>query len=253
VGEYVLLDVKNSDDIRLLGPHYYIDCYTFWDLQRCREAFYGNDYQNVLNCLKGNSINLYNGDGTMAVIDCSKYSDFNEYYSKLSNKTRRNINKSTKRYYSFKEFDFDDFIPDFCDIAQSQLLRKTDLNPWYLKPPSFFMDDRKKVSYWKDHYAKWYGLFRHRKGYTQFDKTTNEKLLAYCQIMVDGEMATIGLIFGHAMYLKYGIMFKLITSVVEELMKDEGIKAIVYYGWGQYPVWKSKMLFEPKQLLLNFS
>ena len=42
-------------------------------------------------------------------------------------------------------------------------------------------------------------------------------------------------------------------NVVEELMKDEGIKAIVYYGWGQYPVWKSKMLFGPKQLLLNFS
>jgi len=250
MGEYVLLDVKNSDDIRLLGPHYYIDCYTFWDLQRCREAFYGNDYQNVLNRLKGNSINLYNGDGTMAVIDFSRYMSSEDYLSSLSSNIKRDIKKSSS-LYTFKEYQFDDFIPDFCEINRTQAERKGAINPWYLNSPEFFIDTGNKPDYWKNHYTKWYGIFRFQKHYKQFDKTTDKKLIAYCQVNVDGEMASLGLLWGHAAHYKQGIMFHLITSVVAEVMRDRNVKALVYYGWGQYPEWKKRMLFEPTKLYLK--
>ena len=257
----MILDVKNSSDIKLLGPTYYVDCYSYWDLQRCHRSFYENRdawgikvdaYNFAINLLKKERFDLYNGKIDMAAIDFSKYKDSDDYYSNLSKKTIRSIKESTKRYYSFKEFSFDDFIPDFCEINKSQFDKRENLNSWYSQPESFFISNEKKVSYWKDHYVKWYGLFRYIKGHTQFDKTTNEKLIAYCQIMYDGEMATIGLVFGHVDYLKYGIMNKLMTSAIMECMNEESIKATIYYEYQEQKEWKRRLLFEPTKLKLKF-
>ena len=49
-------------------------------------------------------------------------------------------------------------------------------------------------------------------------------------------------------YLKDGLMFSLITSLVKESMKDKNIKLFVYYGFNQYPAWKKRMLFEPMHI-----
>lgn len=248
----MILDVKYSDAIRLLGPLYYMDCYKFWDLKQCHDAFFGNDYSRAVQKLKNNNVHLYSGSTTMAVADFSKYRDSEYFLSSLSPNLRRDIKKSSS-LYTFKEFQFDDFVPDFCDIARSQDGQTTcgKVNPWYLQSPDFFIPTTPSEDYWEEHYVKWYGIFRFLKKYKQFDKITNEKLLAYCQVAVDGEMATICLIWGHTHYYKHGIMFDLITSVTSELMKNKKIKCLVYYGWGQHPQWKKRMLFEPTKLHLK--
>jgi hypothetical protein len=304
-------DVKYSKDTKLLGPPYYISDYKHWDLQRCRDSFYGPEYDSIINQLKKKDINLYNGNATMAAVHLDKYRK-NDYYSYLSNNVKRDIKKAKDLYY-FKEYSFDDYIPDFCDISKSQqsikeasqppnkdkeaineykkafmagvkkvyeannnslklrmlkhledknddlakevreiyLLSKNDsyenyvpdfcdigankVNPWYLRDPSEFVSDKEKINYWEEHYTKWYGVFRFQKHYKQFDKITNEKLVSYCQVMVDGEMATVGLIWGHASHLKNGAMFYLLTSVISDLIKNNNIKSLIYYKWGQYP------------------
>jgi len=246
----MILDIKYSDDIKILGPLYYLDCYNFWDLKRCHKAFHGKPYQDILKKIKTNSVNLYNGDATMAVVDFDKYKNNDHYLSSLSPNIKRDVKKSSS-IYSFKEFNFNDFIPDFCEINQSQAKRKNGINPWYLNPPEFFRCDIEERAYWESHYTKWFGLFRFQKHYKQFEKTTNEKLVAYCQVNVDGEMASIGLVWGHASHYKNGIMFHLITKACSEMMNQDEIKAFVYYGWGQYPEWKKRMLFEPSKINLK--
>ena len=219
------LDIKYSESIRVLGPPYYISDYKHWDLQRCHNAFYGPEYDSIIDRLKKNQINLYNGDATMAVVHLDKYRKDN-YHSCLSTNVKRDIKKAADFYY-FKEYSFEDYIPDFCDINKSQQIKKGKVNPWYLQDPSWFISDKEKINYWEEHYTKWYGVFRFQKHYKQFDKKTNEKLISYCQVMVDGEMATVGLVWGHGSHLKNGTMFYLLTSVISDLTKNDNIKSLV--------------------------
>ena len=102
---------------------------------------------------------------------------------------------------------------------------------------------------WQDtkHYSKWYGIFRYLKKYKQGEVQTNEKLCAYCKINVDGEMATVGLVWGHADYLKQGAMVHLVSSAIETTLYDSNIKYIVYYGMGQAK-WKQRLLFAPTKV-----
>ena len=73
------------------------------------------------------------------------------------------------------------------------------------------------------------------------------KLCAYCKINVDGEMATVGLVWGHADYLNKGVMVHLIASAIETTLYDSNIKYIVYYGMAQSK-WKQRMLFAPTRV-----
>ena len=60
-------------------------------------------------------------------------------------------------------------------------------------------------------------------------------------------MATVGLVWGHADYLKQGAMVHLVSSAIETTLYDSNIKYIVYYGMGQAK-WKQRLLFAPTKV-----
>tara|TARA_B110000014_G_C20108896_1_gene583718 strand:+ start:39 stop:869 length:831 start_codon:yes stop_codon:yes gene_type:complete len=247
------IKVYNNRKIKLQGVSYYLDNYNFWDLNKCKENFNGELYDQIINLVSNSTDRLYNGRALMSVIDLQLYKkEFDHYYNTLSKNVIRDIKTSEKNKFYFKEFDFNLHVDDFLEINKSQNKKKNKINEWYLKDRNYFLDSHpaNKKHDWEDelHYGEWYGLFKYYKNYKQMGVTTNEKLFGYCKLLVDGEMASIGLIWSHAEHLKSGVMFHLITSIVKECMEKENIKYLVYYGHGAYPQWKSRMLFEPKRL-----
>ena len=244
--------VYNNKNIKLQGICYYLDCYKFWDLNKCEKEFSGDSYYKAIDSVLNGTSRLYNNRDHMAVIDLQLYEkQYEKYSNSLSKNVIRDIKKSKKNKFYFKKFNFNLHIADFLEINRSQNQKKSKINDWYLKNEDFFDGSHTSNKHiWEDqlHYGQWYGIFKYYKNYKQGNIITNEKLFGYCKLLVDGEMASIGLVWAHAEHLKSGIMFHLITSIVEECMKNKNIKYLVYYGWGQYPVWKKRMLFTPATL-----
>lgn len=238
-----------TEAIKLQGVAYYTDCYKFWDLNKCYGAFRGDEYKKLISSFSSN--NLFNGRETLAVIDIKEYENsYKSYYASLSPNIRRDIKKSEKYGLYCKEYNFNEFLYDFLDINHSQNRLKGGINPWYLQPLSEYQDSHSGYGHeWEDkqHYSKWYGIFKYLKKYRQGEVETNEKLCAYCKMNVDGEMATVGLVWCHADYLKRGAMVHLMSSVIKNIFCDPNIKYIVYYGMAQ-PKWKQRMLFVPTRV-----
>ena len=237
----------NDNSIKLQGVSYYVDCYKFWDLNHCADAFQSRDYAELIDRVSLENQRPWNQD--LMVIDFSEYSNEYERYKKsLSKNVRRDIMQSKKRGFILKKYTFNSVIHDFSEINHSQKERKGSINPWYLKSADFFEGSHSEGSHpWEDskHYGEWYGIFR------QGELKTNEKLYAYCKVLVDGEMASVGLIWAHAKYLKRGLMFNLIISIVKRLMPTENIRYFVYSGAGQYRTWKERMLFKSTKIKLE--
>jgi len=243
----------NNDSIKLQGVPYYVDCYKFWDLNHCAESFQGRDYTELIDRVVSGNQRPWNEN--LMAIDFSEYNNEYERYEKsLSKNVRRDVTQSKRRGFVLKKYDFNSFIHDFLEINHSQKELKGSINPWYLNGVDFFTGSDSGCRHlWEDgrHYSEWYGIFRHLKHYKQGEVKTNEKLYAYCKVLVDGEMASVGLVWAHAQYLKHGLMFNLIISIVEKLMLTENIKYFIYYGAGQYPKWKERMLFKSTKVKLE--
>ena len=236
--------VYNNDDIKLQGISYYCDGYKYWDLNLCEEAF-KNDYASLIPQV--NQSRFHNSNYPMALIDLSLYKhQFNNYWDSLSSKVKRDIGIARKNKFYFKKYNFNHNIQDFSSINHSQARTKK-VNPWYLKPHEFYNGSHSGYRHkWEDdlHYSQWYGIFKYFKHYKQGELTTNERLFGYCKLAIDGELATIQLIWCHEEYLNKGLMFYLITSIVEEIMDTANVRCLQYYGWHQFPQWKSRMLFQ---------
>lgn len=248
------ISLCNNSKIKLQGVSYYIDCYKFWDLNHCADNFSGPLYQTmVMKPLLGAGHHPYTGQ--MAVIDLNLYKfKFDAYQSSLSANVKRDIKRASSKGFYFKEYNFNDHLWDFSEISYSQHARKQGINEWYLQEPANYKGAHSGVMHkWEDerHYSKWFGVFKYLKHYKQGNRIANEKLFAYCKVAVDGEMASIHLMWAHGGFLKQGLMFYLLTNVVKKVFLFEGVKSLVYYGYGQFPEWKSRLLFKPVQLKLQ--
>ena len=248
----------NNSAIKLQGVAYYVDCYKFWDLERCSSAFKSPEYSEIITQIMtknraSRAGGMFNGKQLFAVIDFDDYEkSYEKYYATLPKNVRRDTKNSLKKFY-FKEYNFNDFVYDFSEINHSQTKRKNNVNKWYLKDPTFFLGSNHGKHEWEDkrHFSKWYGLFKHYKNYKQGSVVTHEKLFAYVKVAVEGEMASINLIWAHADHLKEGAMFHLVTSVVSEMMSINTVRCLVYYGTGQKQ-WKERLQFkfQPIELIL---
>ena len=157
-----------------------------------------------------------------AVIDLEMYNNFEDYFSRLSDNVVRDYNISKNNRYIFEEFCFDNYIPDIHEIHQTTLKRKKRMNPYYLRSieeMGGYPKEKQKIKEpsCKTHYTKWYGVFRYLKNYKQGDVVTNKKLIAYCGIARDGELSVITFLFGHADYLKNGVMFYLLLNTIQKM------------------------------------
>ena len=239
----------NNERIKLQGISYYSDCYNLWDLNHCSDNFDGDLYNNVIDRIKNGTHNLYSEQGTMSVIDFEKY-EYNceQYYNSLSRNVRRDIEACEKKKYYVREYDFNKFTQDFLNINTSQYNKKGNLNPWYLqKPENYSGMHIGRDHRWEDqkHYSLWYGIFKYLKNYKQGDTITNERLYGYCKVAFEGETACVHLVFADANYLRDGVMMTMLVSVIKNAIKQKGVRYMIYYGHGQYPKWKERMLFEP--------
>lgn len=242
------IKLHNNNSIKLQGLFYYHDCYKYWDLNLCKEAF-EKDYFHLLANINldghlASTRGLHNQICPMCVIDLSDHNNsFLEYYDCLSKNVKRDVKKSKKKRYYFKEYNFNHNINDFVNIN----LSKKKVNPWYYNPKEFFEGSHSgSTHYWEDeaHYSQWYGIFKYYKHYKQGCLITNERLFAYCKIAYDGELATVHLIFGHENSLRDGIMSHLLVSIIEECFKNQNIKYVVYGSWSKNSFkWKSRFLF----------
>ena len=250
--------LHNNDKIKLQGMFYYHDCYKYWDLNHSHVPFSNHDgeYQRLLSTInmgyKMSRNALHNEQFPMCIIELSDYdNNYEKYYKSVSANIRRDEKLAKKSKFYFKKYNFNHNIEDFLSINHSQNNHKK-INSWYLNPKSFFdgMHSGYRHAHEDDlHFSQWYGIFKFFKHYKQGDKTTNEKLFAYCKVTYDGEMASIHLIFGDRSNLKYGIMSMLITSVVEECFKNKNIKFLTYHTWSGHKVkWKSRFLFKPEKI-----
>ena len=249
------VNVFNSDAVKLQGIAYYSDCYKFWDINKSLENFESSLYDDILIKIKQGSHGHYSGIGTMAVINFNDYENkYINYYRSLSKNVQRDVEKCKKKGYYIRQYDLNKFLQDFSKINFSQLNRKENVNPWYLQNYLNFKGAHSGGYHkWEDesHYTRWYGMFKYLKNYKQENIITNERLYGYCKVAIEGEMASIHLIWSHTDCYKDGIMFALLVSVIEEVINLPNVKFLVYYGWGQYPKWKSRLLFEPCKLKVN--
>lgn len=244
--------LHNSNQAKLQGVAYYIDCYKFWDLNHCAEAFNSESYHSlVVDCAQSNPPHPYQGE--MAVIDLSLYDGFDSYIKSISPNVKRDISLCENRKFYFQKYDFNLFIPDFLSINESQNQLKGGINNWYLNDISYFKGSHSNFLHeWEDehHYSIWFGVFKYLQHYKQECDITNEKLFAYCKLAIDGEMATITFIWGHSDFLSKGIMFFLLSNIIRECFNIPSVKFLVYYGYGQYGSWKSRIGFLPCRISL---
>jgi len=248
-------NLLNSNAVKLQGVAYYTDCYNFWDINKCLDKFESPLYDNIIDQISQGTHPLYNGLGNMAVINLDVYErGYLNYYNQLSKNVRRDIEKCRKHGFYMRQYDFNEFVHDFSSINFSQATRKGTINPWYLQDTSKFTGSHSGGAHkWENetHYTRWYGLFKYLKNYKQGDAVTNKRLYGYCKVAVEGELASIHLVFGHADHFRCGVMFALLTSVIEEVMRLPNVKFLAYYGYPTHHahkaegIWKSRMLFEP--------
>lgn len=275
-GNSVKIHLRAGDlQAKLQGLAYYADCYKYWDLNLCEKAFAGQKYDKLIN---GN-IDLIsdlgiisNSSWILSCVDFEKHEHkFENYYSSLSKNIKRDIKIAKKNELYFKQYDFNIHIDDFIKTntlfnSWSTRKRRKSLNRWYMSGHHKFHRSHSGMYLhkWENelHYSKWLGVFKYMKNYAQNNRfyrgptdpktrilvQTDEKLLAYCKIAVDGEAAFVTLILGNPEYYNKGIMALLITGVVEEIMKNCPSVKYVVYGSGQpspESKWKKRYLFNP--------
>jgi len=238
----VNVNVMNNEKVKLQGPAYYTDCYKWWELNHCKSAFESSEYTQVVSS-KFSRMPFW---GEMACVDLESHKTFEEYFSSLSKNVKRDILESRSKHL-FEEFNINDFVYDFSEINHTQNKKKGSINKWYLQDPNNFLGCNYGPHEWEDenHYSKWFGVFKYMKHYKQGELTTNKKLLAYCRLCVDGEMACISLIWGHAGYMKDGVIFNLIASVVESSFVLDKVKCVLYYAINGKNAWKRRIGFRP--------
>ncbi len=193
-----------------------------------------------------------------AVIDFKSHGDFKTYFDKLPNNIIRDYNISEKKRYIFKEFRYENYIPDIHEINHSNLKRKSSMNSYYLRSIDEMggVPERElniEIPPCDLHYTKWFGVFRYLKNYKQGKIKTDKKLVAYTGVARDGDLSCITFILGHNDYLKDGIMFYLLINTIKVMWTMEKLKCLQYWSLSNLETssiisWKKRMLFEPAYL-----
>lgn len=123
--------------------------------------------------------------------------------------------KAGKRGYIFQEINPNDHLDDLYTINTSKSYRQgRAMDQAYVK----IIDEVKMDSRYK-----YYGVFN-----------TEKRLVAYAYVPLLGEVATINTILGHGEYLNDGIMYFLVTNILEELLNMDAERRPQYL---MYDMW----------------
>ena len=275
------VDLMGGEEVihPVIGSH--MNHYSGWDSEYCSDWYRGSQYKGIYNSFvstkKTKTITHVDHGGQKSYgynIFFNDYKDYADYYSKLPKNVRRDINISEKSKLYFKEMNFMNHLPDIQTIHNENKERIHSLktpgmtgeyayrggnkfNENYIdifnkiELPSSLLSDRVVAD--PLHCTKWYCIFRYLKHYRQGEVITNEKLVAYSAIHLDGEVSSVGFIWGSPKFHSYGIMFNLITSIVKNLMDGGRIKCLNYAKSGipDLQRWKERMLFNKSYIMVN--
>lgn len=140
-------------------------------------------------------------------------STYEEYLKETARGHRRMVQKTDKEGYTFREFNWDDYLDDIYKINTSKETRSGGaMSGWYLeqvKPLNLNSEEQL--------YRKSYGVFK------------DGVLYAYLYMTLCGDCGVFKYAIGHADHLKYGIMNYLISFIVREYIAHPQIKWL-YYG-----------------------
>jgi len=165
--------------------------------------------------------------------------DFNDYFMAVESSARRNYKKSVRNEYSFSKFEYNDRLDDIWDIHRSAKFRQGAM-------PSELTDNRPSPinngkSLTNLHDYLYYGVF------------DNNKLVAYLGVMLAGDLAMIGNIFGHADHQSNGVVPRALIDGADHIIKN--YPSVKYYGYGTYfgasdslRRFKRKFHFTPKRV-----
>lgn len=129
---------------------------------------------------------------------------FEEYLKgKEKQALRTNRNHAIKEGFRFEVFCPSDYLQDILDINLSAPLRQgREMNEGYT--------EEQKVSLWAQTWPQLYGIFN-KEG----------KLRAYARVPVCGEVAILARLLGHADDLEKGVMYLLISEVINSLIEQK--------------------------------
>ena len=277
----LIVDLMGGKEVihPVIGSH--MNHYSGWDSEYCSEWYRGDEYNKIYNSFesskKTKTITHINHGGQKSYgynIFFNDYKDSKDYHSKLPKNVQRDINKSIKSSYYFKEMNFLNHIPDMKIIHKENKDRIHSLKtPGQQGERAYRGGNKFNENYIEifdnikisesllpnrvvsdpNHCTRWFGIFRYLKHYRQGKVITNEQLLAYSAIHMDGEVSSVGFIWGSPKYHSYGIMFNLITSIVKDLMDGGKIKCLNYAKSGipDLQRWKERMLFNKSYIMVN--
>lgn len=167
---------------------------------------------------------------------CKLPPTFDEYFKSLEFTARQNYRKAQRSGYTVRRFDFNSHLSDVSAIWSSTPVRQgrlpEDIREGRVRP---IHDPPSQTLY---HDYPYFGVFR------------GERLYAYAACLIVGELCNLNDIYGHADYLRDGIVPLMIIEIAREVLKS--YPTVKYYGYGTYfgasesmRRFKRKFLFYP--------
>jgi len=137
----------------------------------------------------------------------------NDYFKNLDRKSRQMITKAQRRGYTYREFNYNDYLQDMYEINTSKAERQNKpMTESYLEYPTPIGPELQRCDTHK---------------YFRVGGFKESKMYAYCAIAFVNELAILNTIIGHADALTDGVMNGLIDYLVM-ICENEGIRYLNY-------------------------
>jgi len=198
-----------------------------------------------------------------AIINLRNWNNYQEYFDCVKKANYKSciypFNRSNKKGFYSKRFEFKNFVPDVVGVNQSMSVRQgKEMGKNYFLSiddlggaPSKFHDFTEIEN--TNRYRLFFGVFQKVENHKQGSVTTDEQLVGYITLIREGNMIVYNRIIGHGDHLKEGIMYNLHFSIIEWLYGDdklcEGVDMVMYAGFTSgsegLRKWKKRLAFEP--------
>ena len=200
------------------------------------------DFKSDQTCIKQIEFweNFYGSGKEFALMVLIQFKDRDEWLQSLSRGKRYDYRKSIKLNYISKPISMaerNEYLKDIYEVNISSKVRQGREmdNAYWIYPNK--MTEREQC---KEHYTQFFGCF------------LKDKLVAYSNIHVTGEIASISMLLGHAFHQKQaGIMINLFQSIISYLIERK-VRYLAYHHWDSgtpgLQQFKSALLFKPTSL-----
>jgi len=172
--------------------------------------------------------------------------------SPTKNSAYREVKKSESKGFISRSFNYFNHIDDIVEIHRSKNQRGGKrISTFYNAPRSEFgpklasvLPYEKRVCQF--HNITFWGLFKPPETNTSSKHANTEKLIGYIRAFRINDLVWYNQIMGHGEFLKFGVMHKMHSDLLKNLIKSPSPPIYVNYGAGDVEKrqWKRKALFQ---------